>query len=206
MIIDLNIIEDLIPRGRKNRPGRINPMRFITIHETDNTRIGAGAKNHANYLKTNVTIVQEGTLKSWHYTVDDKETYRHIPEEEDAFHAGPKGGAGNRESIGIEICVNADGMLLLAIDRAAILTADICMRRGIPFENIRQHFDWSRKNCPRNIRAGLPVSWLQFIQKVRECVDLVNGITLPGTTRPARLCAPLPSTRRFVDEMRHKPL
>jgi len=143
-------------------------MLFVTIHETGNSNKGANAKAHANYLKGNDAA---NAPVSWHYTVDDTETYQHLPETEDAFHAGDGGGNGNRQSIGIEICVNADGNFERAIDRAATLVADICTRRNIPVENIRQHFDWSKKNCPQNIRAGRPITWAVFLQKVQTAMD-----------------------------------
>jgi len=163
MMAELNIRKDFIPMGRRNRPARANPMNFITIHETGNTRAGANARAHGNFLSGNDAA---NAPVSWHYTTDDTETVQHLPENEDAFHAGDGAGNGNRQSIGIEICVNSDGNFQQAIERTAELTADICMRRNIPIENIRQHFDWSRKNCPQNIRAGRPLNWGAFIDMV----------------------------------------
>jgi N-acetylmuramoyl-L-alanine amidase CwlA len=160
--MELNITEIFIPTSNRNRPGRVNPMNYITIHETGNTRPGANARAHANFLNNPNTTV------SYHYNVDDGEIIQHLPENEDAFHAGDGAGPGNRQSIGIEICVNSDGDFQRAIDRAAALTADICKRRSIPFENIRQHFNWSGKNCPQNIRAGRPHGWDVFMEKVAE--------------------------------------
>jgi len=163
----MNIIQDFIPAGRRNRPGRNNPMLFVTIHETGNTNRGANARAHGNYLKGNDAA---NLPVSWHYTVDDAETYQHLPETEDAFHAGDGGGNGNRQSIGIEIAVNSDGNFQRAVDRTAALVADICTRRGIPIANVRQHFDWSRKNCPQNIRAGRPHNWSVFLEKVETAM------------------------------------
>ena len=175
----MNIIQDFIPIGRRNRPGRANPTLFITIHETGNTNRGANARAHANYLKgndaTNVPV-------SWHYTVDDTETYQHLPENEDAFHAGDGSGNGNRQSIGIEMCVNSDSNFERTIDRTAALVADICIRRSVPIANIRQHFDWNRKNCPQNIRAGRPLSWSDFLDKVRA--NLKSWIENPAIPVP----------------------
>lgn len=162
---NLNIIQDFIPQGNRNRPARNNPMNFVTIHETGNTRAGADALAHANFIKNPSTAV------SWHYTTDDRQTVQHLPENEDAFHAGDGGGAGNRQSIGIEIAVNSDGNFRKAIERTAILVADICTRRNIPIENVRQHFDWSRKNCPENIRAGRPMTWAAFLDLVRAAMS-----------------------------------
>jgi len=160
----MNIIQDLIPKGRKNRPGRVNPMKFITIHNTGNSNKGAGARNHANYLKGDVAA---NAPVSWHYTIDEKEIIQHLPDNEDGFHAGDGGGNGNRQSIGLEICMNSDGDLLKATDLAAELTASLCRKHNIPIENVVQHNRWSGKNCPQLIRGGKPYSWDTFIGKVK---------------------------------------
>jgi len=47
----VQIIQDLIPKGRRNRPAyKLNPS-YITIHDTANPNIGADARAHASYLK-----------------------------------------------------------------------------------------------------------------------------------------------------------
>jgi len=137
-------------------------MLFVTIHETDNTTAGANAIGHGNWL------LSPGTNVSWHYTVDDTQTVQHLPENEDGFHADDGAGQGNRHSIGIEICVNEDGDFPTAVQRAIELTADICNRRNIPMSNVVQHFHWSGKHCPRNIREGRPFGWETFLHKVAE--------------------------------------
>ena len=167
----LNIIQDFIPKGRLNRPGRINPMKFITIHNTGNAGRGANAKAHANYIKSDAAAERPA---SWHYTVDEFGAYQHLPDNEDAFHAGDGGGNGNRQSIGIEICMNSDGDLLKATDNAALLTADLCKKYGIPIQNIRQHFNWSGKNCPQMIRARKPYDWDTFIDKVKMFLEPIK--------------------------------
>ncbi|MCR0532246.1 hypothetical protein MKC55_23145, partial [[Clostridium] innocuum] len=40
----------------------------VTIHNTDNFKAGAGAKNHGTYLQNSGSTEQA----SWHYAVDDK--------------------------------------------------------------------------------------------------------------------------------------
>lgn len=168
----VKITQSYIPKGRKNRPGYSNPKLFVTIHNTGNTSKGAGAKSHASYAKSdgaaNIPV-------SWHYTVDDNSIYQHIPESESAYHAGDGQGDGNRKSIGIEICMNSDGDLLKATDNAVELVADICRRNKIPVSNIKQHYDWSKKNCPQLIREGKPYDWNTFIVKVTKLlVDIPN--------------------------------
>jgi len=176
--MDLNIIKDFIPIGQRNRPGRVNPMLYVTIHETANTKKGANARAHANYLKgsdaANLPV-------SWHYTVDDAEICQHLPEDEEAYHAGDGKGSGNCQSIGIEIAVNSDGNFQAAVERTVELVADICIRRNIPLENVRQHYDWSGKNCPMNIRAGKPYSWKVFLEKVQAAI---KAQTVPPGSLP----------------------
>ena len=164
----MTLIQDFIPKGRKNRPGHGNPCNYITIHNTGNTSTGAGAKNHAVYIKGDAAA---NLPASWHITVDDKEAIQHLPFNESAFHAGDGGtGTGNRQSIGIEICMNGD--LLKATDNAAAITASLCEQYKIPIENVVQHNKWSGKNCPQMLRAGKPYSWEVFIAKVQGMINV----------------------------------
>lgn len=156
------IKQSFIPVGRYNRPGHANPCNYITIHDTGNYDKGADAYRHSEHLKN------PSTEESWHYTVDDREIYQHLPDSESAYHAGDGAGKGNRQSIGIEICVNSDGNLDAAADRAALLTAYLMKKHSIPLENVKQHYHWSGKNCPSEIRAGRPYSWQVFLRKVES--------------------------------------
>jgi N-acetylmuramoyl-L-alanine amidase len=159
----MKITKDFIPAGRKNRPGKANPMRYITVHNTGNVTPGAGARSHAGYIKTDDCANRPA---SWHYTVDDVSIYQHLPDNETAYHAGDKDGPGNTQSIGIEICQNADGDLLTATDNAAWLVSELMLRYDVPIENVKQHYDWSKKDCPQMIRAGKPYNWVAFLAKV----------------------------------------
>lgn len=177
----MNIIQDFIAKGRKNRPGRTNPMLYITVHDTDNVDKGADALSHASYLKGDAAVKKQ---VSWHYTVDDKRIVQHIPDNEDAWHAGDRAGDGNRKSIGIEICTNKDGDLKKATDNAAELVAYLCKKHDIPIENVVQHYRWSKKNCPRLLRAGQPYSWNTFLGKVENILD-PKVVEKPKTDVPA---------------------
>ena len=177
---DMEIIQDLIAKGRKNRPGRANPMLYITVHDTDNVAIGADALAHAKYLKSDAAVKAQ---VSWHYTVDDKRAVQHIPDNEDAWHAGDGAGTGNRKSIGVEICTNADGNRTKACDNAAKLVADLCKKHDIPIERVVQHNHWNGKTCPRMLRAGNPYSWDAFIEKVRNHLN-PPAVATPKTDEP----------------------
>ena len=129
-------------------------MEYITIHETGNYSPTADAEAHASYLKTTSEKV------SWHYSVDEKEIYQHIPDNEVAYHAGST--KGNETSIGIEICVNSDGNFNNACNNAIALVRKLMRDHNIPIKNVVQHNFWNGKNCPANLRLG---GWNDFIKK-----------------------------------------
>jgi len=163
----MNIVQDFIPIGRKNRPGLKNPMNFITIHNTGNSNKGANAKAHASYVKSDAAA---DAPVSWHYTTDDGGAYQHLPDNETAYHAGDGNGPGNKQSIGIEICQNSDGNLLIATENTARLCAMLCVKHDIAVKNIVQHNFWSGKNCPQELRANRPYSWHTFLSKVGDYI------------------------------------
>lgn len=164
----MNIIQDFIPAGRANRPGKqlIGP-KYITIHDSGNASTGADALAHAKYLKGDSAASRPA---SWHFTVDDKNVVQNLPLGEVAWHAGDGSGPGNSSSIGIEICENADGDRAKAEEKAAELVAFLLKTYKLGIDAIVQHNKWSGKNCPRIIR-GRPGGWEGFLQKVRGKIE-----------------------------------
>ena len=146
----LRIQARYIDAGRKNRPCGVNPCGYITIHETGNAARGADAAAHGSYLNS---AAGEAALVSWHYTVDDHAIVQHLPDGETASHAGagPKG-TGNARSIGVEICVNADGDFAKARENAASLVRLLMEEHGTPIGHVVQHNHWNGKDCPYTIR------------------------------------------------------
>ncbi|MCR9040966.1 N-acetylmuramoyl-L-alanine amidase [Bacillus sp. L381] len=142
----VKITRDFIPAGRNNRPGySMNPA-YITVHNTSNTAEGADAASHARYAKN------PATATSWHFTVDDKEIYQHLPLNENGWHAGDGNrGTGNRKSIGIEICENSDGNFEKAVANAQWLIKKLMNEQGISLANVVPHQHWSGKYCPRKL-------------------------------------------------------
>ena len=169
------VIEQIIPASNANRPGGNYTKSYITIHETGNRAAGAGAKNHANWLSGGAN----GEI-GYHYTVDDHEIYHHIPDKEKAWHAGDGGsGTGNLRSIGIELCVNADGDFEQTKKNAAWLVAKLMKDNSISIENVVQHNHWSGKNCPQTIRET--GTWEAFLALCRDELDGSNTAPSGGT-------------------------
>lgn len=147
----------------------------VTIHNTDNFKTGAGAKNHGTYLQNSGSTLQA----SWHYAVDDKMITQSIPDNEVAWHAGDGYGNGNMTTIAIEICVNPDSNLEKATDNAAWLAAKLLKAQGLDHQSLYQHHDWSGKNCPSQIRANKPYSWAKFVSKVKGYLQQNNAASKP---------------------------
>ncbi|WHX46106.1 peptidoglycan recognition protein family protein [Bacillus pumilus] len=155
----VKIIKDFIPKSNRNRPGNYMKPLYITVHNTANTDKGANALRHVNYVK------KPDTATSWHFTVDDKVIYQHLPLNENGWHAGDGRGTGNMKSIGIEICENADGNFEKAVENAQWLIRQLMQDQGIPLTNVVPHKRWSGKQCPRKLlnrwdsfKAGIATS------------------------------------------------
>ena len=120
---------DLVKKAK--RPGYSMKPEYITIHDTANKSKGAGAEMHNRYVH-NVA-----PNPSWHFTVDDKAIYQHLPLNENGWHAGDgTNGTGNRQSIGIEICENRDGNRAQAEKNAAWLTAKLLKDFGLTSHSV----------------------------------------------------------------------
>lgn len=153
----MEIIEQLISKSKYGLkcPHSLNP-KYITIHNTGNS---AAAQNEIKYMQKNASNT------SFHIAVDDKEAILGIPLNRNAWHAGDGSvGKGNRESIGIEICYSTDyksDRHEKAFYNAIEITKQLMQQFGIPIENVKQHYDWSKKNCPHRIRKE--DTWQKFI-------------------------------------------
>ena len=116
-------------------------------------------------------MMNDQSSTSWHYTVDDKEIYHHIPDDEVAWHAGdretPDGG--NMNGVGIELCVNADGNFDRTLENGAKLTAYLLKAYSLTTDDIKQHNAFTGKDCPQTIRNENRMQ--EFLNKVRQYMD-----------------------------------
>lgn len=145
---------------------------YLTIHDTGNTSAYADAEAHAAYLLTSTAA---NAPVSWHFTTDGgsiakpPQIYQSLPTNESGFHAGDGAtGQGNRNSIGIETCMNVDGNRttaeIMTIDLAIWLMDNVPSLKPFP-HCFRQHFHWSGKNCPQIIR-NRHNGWANFLGTV----------------------------------------
>ena len=145
---------------------------YIVIHNTDNFRVGADAKCHAK-------AQHDGNFSGYsaHVYVDDNSSYQAMPYDRGAWHVGVNyggklfGTVNNRNSIGIEMCVNNG----YNYEKAFLNTVDVCKQLmkqyNIPEERVVSHFDVCNKDCPSAIRAN--GDWKRF-------KELIRGVTVGG--------------------------
>lgn len=146
----LQIRQNFLPRGHRNRPGY--PMRPVGLlyHSTNNWRDGAGDEMHGEYIRNTDRVV------SWHVTVDKDSATQHLPFDENGWHAGDgRYGYYNRTWIGMEIACEAveygepldDATYRNAVDVAA----QIMMRFGWDTpDRLQPHYIVYGKDCPHH--------------------------------------------------------
>jgi N-acetylmuramoyl-L-alanine amidase len=145
-------IVDMLLTNKNARPGTKITPRGLVIHWTANEGKGADAVANRNYFN------KPTTEASAHYIVDDKQIVRCLPENEMGYHVGAKqykpeavarlSGYPNNCTIGLEMCVNADGNFQETYRRTVELAADILKRYGWGVDRLWRHFDITGKNCP----------------------------------------------------------
>ena len=172
----------------------VNPCKYITVHQTGNTNRGANADMHAR-LQYN----GNSRSASWHEQVDDKECVQSFAHTAKCWHGGDgRTGAGNNESIAIEICVNSDGDYTRAVRNGARRVSQLMKMYNIPISRVVQHNHWSGKACPAQIRAGKNgINWSAFLKIVQEELDGPNDGVTVTQKEPLELApkpTPAPST------------
>ena len=131
-----------------------NDPRYIVVHNTDNFASGADASAHAR-------AQHNGNLStSVHYYTDDKGmVYQAASHGRGCWHVGVNYGGrmfgmvNNRNSIGVEMCVQAGYDFQKAFGNTVEFIRLLMAETGIPAERVVQHYDVCAKNCPSQIRA-----------------------------------------------------
>ncbi|PEA88287.1 N-acetylmuramoyl-L-alanine amidase [Bacillus thuringiensis] len=145
--------------------------KYITFHNTYND---ASAHNEIAYM------IRNNNQVSFHVAVDEKDAVQGVPFDRNAWHCGDGNGAGNRQSIGVEICYSKSGgdRYYKAENNAAIIIAQLMKEFHIPIENVRTHQSWNGKYCPhRMLDEGRKAS---FIERVKQAYHGSNPDPFPS--------------------------
>lgn len=147
-----------------NRTARTEKPRYIVIHTTGNPRKGADARAHFDYWNG------KNVGQSADFVVDDKEALQiNDYNKYYTWHCGDgKGryGITNSNSIGIEICVNADGDFEKALENTVELVQRLKVETGIT--EVVRHYDASRKLCPAELSKDNWNEWYKFLDRVNH--------------------------------------
>lgn len=152
-----------IKYNRSNRGG--TPIRYIVVHDTGNPSRGANATAHYNYFNGG------DRSSSADFFVDDTQVlcvndyYKYY-----TWHCGDgrgKYGITNRNSVGIEFCINVDSDRDKTLERTAQLVRELMQELNIPIERVIRHYDASRKNCPQSMSKNGWAQWYKFKEKLK---------------------------------------
>ena len=149
-----------------NRVARTSAIRYIIIHDTANRSNGADADAHFKYFNGG------NRNSSADFFVDDKKILQvNDYKKYYTWQVGDgkgKYGITNQNSLGIEICVNADGDYEKAFENAVELTKYLMKELDIPAERVVRHYDASRKNCPASMSENSWVKWDEFKEAIMD--------------------------------------
>ncbi|MDO5587003.1 MAG: N-acetylmuramoyl-L-alanine amidase [Clostridia bacterium] len=152
-----------IKYNRSNRGG--TPIKYIVVHDTGNPSRGANATAHYNYFNGG------DRSSSADFFVDDTQVlcvndyYKYY-----TWHCGDgrgKYGITNRNSVGIEFCINVDSDRDKTLERTAQLVRELMQELNIPIESVVRHYDASRKNCPQSMSGNGWAQWYKFKEKLK---------------------------------------
>lgn len=188
----LNISEDLIGEKDEDYIGKVSSNRHYLSQEKLNELFYEGYQkpnifdiiwvvvhesgmpyddNNASLLNDIMhrKMISNPAQSSWHYSVDAYDIFHHIPNHLGAWHAsdGSTVGGGNRNGIGIEMCINQDGNYEGALHNDAKLIAYLMHEYNLTLTNIRRHYDFApdKKECP---------SYMIRTNRWNEFLDMVN--------------------------------
>lgn len=163
------------------RSGIIKPeIKNIVYHDTGNNNLGANAGMHASYM-IGPDNFYTYKARSWHYTVDDKGVIQHLPDDEVAWQGDTY--QAYSTTIGIETCVDEGSDLYTTWHRAAKLMADLLLKYNLKVGDVKQHYDFSQKNCPQTLRENdLYPNAVSLIEAEYLVLQELDGYTISFTS------------------------
>jgi len=146
-------------------------IKYIVIHDTGN--LTDSAAGNANYFS-------QGRQASAHYFVDDNSIYQLVEDNNASWHCGDgagKYGITNHNSIGVEMC-RVNGNVTPATEANTVeLIKYLIKKYNVILDDVRRHYDASRKNCPSSFSANNWARWDSFKQKLTGGVNMQQEVS-----------------------------
>ena len=163
----MEIIKKLI---QYNFTSDANTPVYIVIHDTGNGSRGANADMHYRYFNS------EDRQASAHFFIDDTQILQVVEIKDKAWHCGDganRFGINNANSIGIEMCINADGNYSVMLSKTLELVLYLMQTYNIDIAHVVRHYDASRKNCPQTMNInGKWLKWDNFKQSIANSIKV----------------------------------
>ncbi len=141
---------------------------WIVVHESGMPLPGQDAQVLAELQYNNVNVSDSYREASWHYQVDEGVIYQSFDDNFELWHAGGTYtwlSYGNTNSIGIEMCINADGNYDGSMRHDAKLVAHLMHKYNLGIQNVKRHYDFAGKECP---------SYMIRTDRYNEFIEYVN--------------------------------
>lgn len=177
-----------------NYTRRTCPIAYIVVHDTGNTGIGANARSHFSYFNGGNRGSSADIFVDDHeiLCVNDYHSYY-------TWHCGDgygKYGITNGNSVGVEMCINADGDYEKAFANTVQCVRELMAELNIDISHVVRHYDASRKTCPGSFAGDNWARWRIF----KELLE--GGLTM---TQYEELCARIeklenPMIYNYIDD------
>lgn len=154
-----------------NTTPRKQAIRYIVIHDTGNPGKGADAENHYKYFNGG----NRGA--SADFFVDGREVWQVNDYTKNySWHCGSYNDSGitNKNSVGIEICINADGNYNKAVENTIELVKELSKELSIPLDCVVRHYDASGKICPQTMSGSNWAAWKEFRERLKGEVNMAE--------------------------------
>lgn len=155
----------LLSFGHRLRPRGSYTINSITIHSTGNP--SSTAEGERKWLDN----PSNTRSAAWHYIAGEGIIIQAIPDNEEAWHCGSS--YGNKHSIGIELIESGDREKVL--ETGAEFVAYLLKKYHLTINDVKKHFDWTGKNCPRILIDKNYIKqnkdWNYFLGKVKKYMD-----------------------------------
>lgn len=175
------LYKPIINKRQIGQKRKYSDIKYLVIHDTGNTSIGADAEAHYKYLQT------AQRYGSAHYYVDDKQIIQTIGDSLVAWSIGDTWGysnnpnrikdAFNHNSISIELCINSDTDKDKAYKNLVELTKNLMKKFSFPVDKVIRHFDATGKICPGSWSKNDWAKWWQFKEDIQKPIEWTIDLT-----------------------------
>lgn len=179
------LYKPIINKRQIGQKRKYSDIKYLVIHDTGNSSIGADAEAHYKYLQT------AQRYGSAHYYVDDRQIIQTIGDSLVAWSIGDTWGYSNNpnrikdafnfNSLNVELCINSDTDKDKAYKNVVELTKNLMKKFGFPADMVIRHFDATGKICPGSWSKNDWAMWWKFKKDIQKPIEWVIDLSKDST-------------------------